>query len=225
MRISHHSYSYRFLRVGKIVLFLFAICLGLLSFLRPSASASSSANKLIPDDAIRIRIIANSDKTSDQNTKASIRDDVAALIESWGAMPDTHDKARAFIRKRLPQIQELVDEKLRELGASYEGVVELAKVPFPEKAFDGETYAAGDYEALRVTLGEGSGANWWCVLFPPLCLTAATADDDKTPAAKATPLAASGKMQAGDAPDEQPKAKFFLWELLQKLFSFIGSLF
>ncbi|RKP47321.1 stage II sporulation protein R [Cohnella endophytica] len=228
MRISHHSYSYRYRRVSQIIFFLFAIFLGLSVLFRASVSASANASRIIPDDAIRIRIIANSDKASDQNIKASVRDDVAAFIKSWGAMPDTQAKARAFIRKHLPQIQAHVDGKLRELNAPYEGVVELAKVPFPEKAFDGATYAAGDYEALRITLGEGSGANWWCVLFPPLCLTAATADDDKAPSAAVTKLAATGKAKVADVADvaeDHPKAKFFLWELLEKLFSLIASWF
>ncbi|TFE28952.1 stage II sporulation protein R [Cohnella luojiensis] len=224
MRNSHHSLSFPFLTASKMTFIGFALFLGLSALIGQFASASSA--QLIPDDAIRIRIIANSDKQSDQSMKAIVRDDVAAFIKSWGIMPASHDEARELIKARLPQIQQLVNAKLQENKAPYGGVAELAKVPFPEKMFDGSTYAAGNYEALRITLGQGSGANWWCVLFPPLCLTAATAqNDEKAPATEAKPLSATGKQDKSSSANEEPEAKFFLWEILQKLFAFIGSLF
>ncbi|RED57972.1 stage II sporulation protein R [Cohnella lupini] len=223
MRISHHSFSFSFHKASKMTFIGFAIFLGLSALIGQFASANSA--KLIPEDAIRIRIIANSDKEADQSVKYNVRDEVSEIIASWGSMPESHDEARDLIRSRLPEIQKAVDTKLRALGAPYGGTVELARVPFPDKMFDGAEYAAGDYEALRITLGQGTGANWWCVLFPPLCLTAATAKDDKATAIEAKQTSFS-KKQADAAPaDEQPKAKFFLWEILQKLFAFIGSLF
>jgi len=221
MRNSHHSYpysiSFSFRAASKFIMTGFALFLGLTALIGQFASASSSP--LIPEDAIRIRIIANSDNESDQTIKYKVRDDVAAFIESWGIMPAAHDEARKLIQAQLPQIQQLVDTKLRDYGASYSGKAELAKVPFPEKMFDGDSYAAGDYEALRITLGEGVGVNWWCVLFPPLCLTAATASDDKASAATA------GASQVSSPVHEEPKVKFFLVEMIQKLFAFIASLF
>ncbi|MFC5403563.1 stage II sporulation protein R [Cohnella soli] len=229
MRISHHSSSFsssrsktRFTRAaGKFVLLGVTILIGLFVFLRPSASAGTGA--LIPTDAIRIRIIANSDGEADQRIKASVRDAVAASIRSWGAMPDTHDEARALIGKKLPTLRQLVAAKLKQLDAPYGGKVELAKVPFPAKTFEGRSYAAGDYEALRVTLGDGKGANWWCVLFPPLCLTAATAADD---AASGEIIKTSGEKDKSPAQaEEKPETKFFLWELLEKLIAFLSSLF
>ena len=223
MRISHHSCSSHFLTASKMSFIGFALFIGLSAFIGQFASASSST--LIPEDAIRIRIIANSDNETDQSVKYKVRNEVAKVVESWGSMPDSHDQARDLIRSRLTEIQQRVDDKLRDLDAPYGGRVELAKVPFPEKMFDGSKYAAGDYEALRITLGEGVGTNWWCVLFPPLCLTAATAKDDDATAAEVKPLSASSKESKSSPEGEEPKAKFFLWEILQKLFAFIGSLF
>ncbi|BBI36241.1 stage II sporulation protein R [Cohnella abietis] len=230
MRFSHHSHSFFFRTISQITMMFFALFLGITALIGQFASANTS--QLIPDDAIRIRIIGNSDSESDQTFKYNVRDDVAAFIESWGQMPGSHDEARNLIKARLPEIQQLVDKKLRENGISYGGVVELAKVPFPEKMFDSAKYAAGDYEALRITLGEGAGANWWCVLFPPLCLTAATAaDDDKASEVQIKSLVktkdqADAKVEeASSAPSEEPKAKFFLWEIIEKLFAFIMSLF
>jgi stage II sporulation protein R len=214
MRNSHHFFS--FSSVSRVVLLIVAIGFGLLGIAGQYVAAS--LGDVIPEDAIRIRIIANSDKKADQSAKNKVRDEIASYIQSWGGMPDTHDEAYALIKSRLNDIQGIVDRELNELGVSYEGVAELGEVPFPEKTFDGESYEAGNYEALRITLGKGKGTNWWCVLFPPLCLTAATADEDAGAASEVRTAS------AGDG-DEAPKAKFFLWELLEKLFAFLGSLF
>jgi len=225
MRNSHHSLSSFYFRASKIILAAFVLIIGISALIGRIASASTGdSDKLIPEDAIRIRIIANSNNQSDQALKNKVRDKVAVFIESWGGMPSTYDEAHRLIRKRVPQIQKRVDKMLVEAGVSYGAEVELAKVPFPEKVFDGTEYAAGDYEALRITLGEGGGNNWWCVLFPPLCLTAATAKDDQASAGEVTTLSSDGKTVNG-SPEEEPKAKFFLWEVLQKLFAFIASLF
>lgn len=214
MRNSHHFFS--FSSVSRVVLLIVAIGFGLLGIAGQYVAAS--LGDVIPEDAIRIRIIANSDKKADQSAKNKVRDEIASYIQSWGGMPDTHDEAYALIKSRLNDIQGIVDRELNELGVSYEGVAELGEVPFPEKTFDGESYEPGNYEALRITLGKGKGTNWWCVLFPPLCLTAATADEDAGAASEVRTAS------AGDG-DEAPKAKFFLWELLEKLFAFLGSLF
>ncbi|XID91163.1 stage II sporulation protein R [Paenibacillaceae bacterium WGS1546] len=212
MRQRHHYINCP--SFARIIWIAVAIGMALSAFTGRFASAGSE--KTIPEDAIRIRIVANSDKEADQSVKNKVKSAVAAYIESWGAMPGTREEARELIASRMPGIQRLVDEKLDELQAPYEGVAELAEVPFPARTFQGESYAAGDYEALRIQLGQGKGANWWCVLFPPLCLTAATA--------KADPAEASAA-EGTDADAGEPKAKFFLWEMLEKLFSFLGSLF
>jgi len=220
MRISHHSF---FAGTTKFLLLSFAALFVASSLIGRYASAAEDPS--IPEDSIRIRIVAHSDKKADQSVKNKVRAAVAAYIESWGPMPSSHDEAYELIESRLPRVQKLVDDKLEELGAPYGGAAELREVPFPEKTFKGETYASGDYEALRITLGDGEGANWWCVLFPPLCLTAATAKEEPASATKpASAGGASGAAAAGPS-DDEPKAKFFLVVLFEKLFAFIGSLF
>jgi len=223
-----------------------------------AVAAASGATGAIPDDAIRIRIIAASDSSFDQQVKRGVRDRVEDVIVSWGAMPATHDEARALIASHLVDIQAAADQALEQWDVDYTAEVTLADVPFPDKMFGGRTYEAGDYEALRITLGGGQGANWWCVLFPPLCLTAATAAEEKpaqtssaasakTAVGKSSAAAAAGKSESAgnsaaaqaknvgaDQADavgseseetDKPKARFFLWELLQKLGDFLKALF
>lgn len=211
---------------------------------------SSAADGAIPHDAIRIRIVANSDASFDQQVKRDVQGQVAREIESWGEMPATHDEARALIASHLQEIQRVADRALAAWNVDYGAEVQLAEVPFPEKMFRGRKYEAGDYEALRIMLGEGQGDNWWCVLFPPLCLTAATAAEDQplpegaaidskaSDAAGGKSELSSRSSEAGQhhgagandmtqvgADMEKPKPRFFLWELLQKLGEFMKSLF
>lgn len=235
---SHHtknqSHSFLFFTVG-LASFVILIVISAIIGQFTAVPVSANAGALIPEDSIRIRILANSDKAGDQAIKNKVRDEVEAVILSWGVMPATHDEARRLIETNLAKLQNRVNTKLLEQGAKYKGVVELAKVPFPEKEFNGTSYAAGDYEALRITLGQGAGVNWWCVLFPPLCLTAATASDEqpKSELAVAKGKSTSTNTQAAAADDgviqleteSEPETKFFLWELLKKLFAFIASLF
>lgn len=244
--------SISFSSVAKIAL-IYLVLLSCLSWRAGAAAAAGSGDAAaIPQDAIRIRIIANSDSAFDQQVKRDVRDRVADMIASWGAMPSTHDEARALIASHLPDIREAAGRVLDERGVVYDAEATLSEVPFPEKIFGGRPYAAGDYEALRITLGGGEGANWWCVLFPPLCLTAATAGEPParqsaaagvkagesaeagagrsrsvaSPSARAPTSDASQASLRADAADaDKPKPRFFLWEMLRKLGAFLQSLF
>ncbi|RIE01976.1 stage II sporulation protein R [Cohnella faecalis] len=150
--------SSRLIPAAFVLLIGFAALLGKVT--------TANAGTVIPSDAIRIRIIANSDSDFDQSVKRHVQAEVSSLIESWGPMPNTHDEARELIRSRLEQVRDVAEQALEAIDVTYSAQVTLADVPFPEKIFDGRNYAAGNYEALRITLGEGGGANWWCVLFP-----------------------------------------------------------
>ena len=112
-----------------------------------------SAEKLIPDEAIRLRVIPNSNDTYDQEVKIKVRDMIQE--EMYDLLKDTKGIEEA--RERIV---------LNNLGYN----VSFGSHYFPEKQYKGVTYDAGMYESLLITLGKGEGNNWWCVLFPPLCL-------------------------------------------------------
>ncbi|MGG1552485.1 stage II sporulation protein R [Paenibacillus ferrarius] len=124
---------------------------------------------LIPEESIRLRILANSDSAQDQALKREIRDAIIARMEEWVVGPHSLEEARAVVRQHLPEFDELVGQMIQERGYTYTHLVELGVVPFPTKMYGNDIYPAGDYEALRVVIGSGEGQNWWCVLFPPLC--------------------------------------------------------
>ncbi|SDE33335.1 stage II sporulation protein R [Paenibacillus sp. UNCCL117] len=133
------------------------------------AAKDASASGVIPAESIRLRILANSDSAADQWIKREVRDAIIERMNGWVTELDTLDKARAVVRDHLPELEATVGETLQANGFDYAYTVELGTVPFPTKMYGNQVYPAGDYEALRVSIGAAAGQNWWCVLFPPLC--------------------------------------------------------
>jgi stage II sporulation protein R len=124
---------------------------------------------VIPGEAIRLRILANSDMESDQALKRLVRDKVNENITLWVKDLTSIDEARTLIRSKLPEIQKIAEKVVDEQKSKQRVKVNFGKVQFPTKLYGEFLYPAGEYEAILITLGEGKGANWWCVLYPPLC--------------------------------------------------------
>jgi len=158
-------------------------------------------DQTIPEQSIRLRILANSDSPMDQLVKRQIRDAIVEQMNRWVKEPQGIEAARATVREHLPELSELVGSQLKLYGYSYGYKVELGQVPFPTKMYGDKVYPAGMYEALRVTLGEGAGQNWWCVLFPPLCFIDSTSGEAVSDAKDAAKEAAVQKQaaQSGEA--------------------------
>ncbi|MEK8133104.1 stage II sporulation protein R [Paenibacillus filicis] len=133
------------------------------------AASGGTSGSVIPAESIRLRILANSDSASDQWIKREVRDAVIEQMNGWVTEPDGIEAARAIVRSHLGELEATVGETLRQGGFDYTYTVELGTVPFPTKMYGNQVYPAGDYEALRISIGAAEGQNWWCVLFPPLC--------------------------------------------------------
>ncbi|WP_026962840.1 stage II sporulation protein R [Alicyclobacillus herbarius] len=136
--------------------------------------------KPIPKQALRLRILANSDSAADQALKREVRDAVVVQVAQWLAQAKTPQQAEAILRQHLPEVRTLADHVVEAHGFRYDVKADIGRVPFPTKVYGNQVYPAGDYEALRITIGRGAGANWWCVLFPPLCFVD-IADGDAVP--------------------------------------------
>lgn len=211
-----------------------------------AAWIGASGQSNIPQDSIRLRILANSDKMSDQSVKRRVRDAVVEQMNSWVTQlenPQSMEEARGVISNNLAEIEKIVEQTLRSSGKDYGYKVELAVVPFPTKLYGGKVYPAGDYEALRISLGEGKGKNWWCVLFPPLCFVDAgsgdaLAKDKKLEDTKgdASKEGSSVKLASADsegnntavqiqADPEETEVRFFLWDMLAGIWNWIAGLF
>lgn len=124
----------------------------------------------IPEDAIRIRILANSNNEYDQNIKNEVKNNVQDYM--YKLLKDTKDtkSAEEVIGNNLNNIDNQVNTTLQKLNYDLPYKVNFGLNYFPKKTYKGIEYDDGYYESLLITLGEGKGDNWWCVLFPPLCL-------------------------------------------------------
>jgi len=129
----------------------------------------------IRKEFLRLHVVANSDSNLDQQAKLYVRD---KLLEAGADLFDGSIdavSAEAEITPRLPELEECVRTALRELGLEYPVQATVGEAWFGTRTYEeaGITLPAGRYRALLVSLGEGVGENWWCVMFPPLCIPAA----------------------------------------------------
>lgn len=153
------------------IIYLLILTIGtIVSIYMPKAEmVGAEDTKVIPDEAIRLRILANSDAEEDQAVKRLIRDEVNEDITKWVEELTSLDEARDVITSHLPDIQATAEAIIKEQGLEQSVKVDFGQAEFPTKLYGQYLYPAGEYEAVIITLGEGDGANWWCVLFPPLC--------------------------------------------------------
>ena len=121
---------------------------------------------------IRLHVVANSDSPEDQMIKKQVRNVVITAMEGH----DTIEEARAYIDQHLGEMEVQAETVIASTGATYGAKAERKVTFIPEKSYEDLTLPAGNYEALKITLGEGKGQNWWCVIFPQLCLIG---DDSK----------------------------------------------
>ena len=132
---------------------------------------------------IRLHVIANSDSQEDQALKLQVRDKVLLRATEILQASDNMRDAVAKLKKALPDMESVATQEIHAQGFDYGVTASLENTEFPTKEYDGFRLPSGEYLALRVVIGEGAGKNWWCVVFPPLCTTAATDLEDTAIAA------------------------------------------
>lgn len=156
--------------LGKIAIILFILSIVYLQAVAANEPVIEEESvQVIPDEAIRLRILANSDQEDDQHVKRLVRDQVSEQISAWVEDIDDINEARQLIESRIPEITETVKQVVARYGEKNVQVEYGKNINFPVKLYDSYLYPAGEYEAVLISIGEGNGANWWCVLFPPLC--------------------------------------------------------
>ena len=145
----------------------------LIGLLAWSAVTSRVETAYNTHNLIRLHVVANSDQPADQKVKLEVRDAILkASGELFGARnqaPSPPDEVARILKENLPLFKRIAENVLRAGGYDYPVNVEFGTFSFPERTYGPLVLPAGDYQALRIVLGEGKGANWWCILFPPLC--------------------------------------------------------
>ena len=133
----------------------------------------------ISNDVFRLHILANSDSDYDQSVKLKIRDRVLEYSKSLFESASSKEEAESLISQNLDNITQVAQNELQNLGCGQNVRAEIKKMYFTTRYYDSYTLPSGMYDALRITIGSGKGHNWWCVMYPSICISAASEQDEK----------------------------------------------
>lgn len=147
-----------------------------ISLLVSGIFAAVSSERHIENSLVRLHILANSDSETDQQLKLMVRDAVLASSEELFAPYSSSEEAEEALSAQLDRIKAIADNTLEENGCGDRTVCEMTSMDIDRREYGNYTVPAGRYTALRITIGEGKGHNWWCVMYPPLCVPCAGVD-------------------------------------------------
>ena len=149
------------------LILLLAAAVGVINSAAPAKTVLTSS-----EGVLRLHVIAASDSDEDQSVKLAVRDAILPLFER----AESYDDARAFLLSHGSEIQKTAEAVLREHGFDYGVQLSLGTETFPDRVYGDLLFPEGEYDALCVRLGLAEGHNWWCVLFPPLCIVSETGE-------------------------------------------------
>lgn len=150
----------------------FAVCFGF-----PCAYAQTCSQ--VREDVLRLHVIANSDSEEDQNIKLLVRDRLLEVGADCFKNAESREQAVQSVQQASRLLTEAANEVLAENGKQYTAFISVKEEFFETRTYENITLPAGQYFAVCAVLGEGEGKNWWCVMFPPLCLPAVTATESE----------------------------------------------
>ena len=128
------------------------------------------------DSLIRLHVVGASDSEGDQTVKLQVRDAVTAWLQDEMAGIDSAEEARAYLRSHLLELEEVANEALANAGNHDLATVSFLEEAFPVREYDTFSLPSGVYHSLRIQIGQAQGKNWWCVVFPSLCLGATVSE-------------------------------------------------
>ena len=171
-----------------------SVAFGLICALLLSVSHFNAACDDLRQNVLRLHIIANSDSDADQSLKLKIRDEI--LKETGDLFLNCNDleNAEKTVKENLNSFSDIANRVIEKNGFDYTATASFGKSDFSTRYYDDFTLPAGEYDSLIITLGEGEGKNWWCVVYPTVCISAATKGDLKdTVKAESAQIAKGGK--------------------------------
>lgn len=151
-------------RYSILLMFLF-----LIYTLVCAISYVEAVSQDLSDSVLRLHVIANSDSVEDQNLKYMVRDNVLAYMNELCLNVSSKEEAIAIATSHLEDFKQIAFDTITANGFDYPVSVEIGNFDFPTKTYGDISLPSGFYDALRIKIGEASGQNWWCVMFPPLC--------------------------------------------------------
>ncbi|NLM74974.1 MAG: stage II sporulation protein R [Clostridiaceae bacterium] len=131
---------------------------------------SGVTQKQIADSVVRLHIVANSNTLEDQDLKLKVRDGILEYVKEKYPEGATREQTVQYLKDNLSELEEVASRIIKENGKDHKVEAKYGVFSFPTKEYENITLPAGMYEAVRIELGEAEGENWWCVMFPPLCV-------------------------------------------------------
>ena len=165
----------------------------------------------IPNNVFRFHILANSDTEEDQTLKLKVRDKVLERTKILFDTANSKSDAEEFVKANLETIEEIAQNEVYKNGYNYPVKAEIVNMHFDTRHYESYTLPAGMYDALRITIGNAKGHNWWCVMYPSICIS--TADEGKD---RAKDVLSDDEYSV--VTDDKVEYKFFIVELFQKIF-------
>jgi len=175
-----------------------------------------SEKDILRNNLIRLHVVADSDSAQDQSMKLQVRDAVLSFVQNQLASIPDAEAAKAFLSENLKELETVANETLAAIGSTDTAKVTLEEECFPMREYDTFSLPSGVYESLRVTIGSGAGKNWWCVVFPALCVGAVTEEFQQT----AATAGFSDTLTDTLAGEDGYEISFFLLDCLGKLENF-----
>lgn len=159
-----NSHTKSMVKMIFILTFLLFIYTSLCAF-----SYAKSTSSDIADSVFRLHVLANSDLSEDQALKYKVRDNLLKYMNSICAETASKNEAISIANNHLDDFKKIAEDTISDNGYNYTVQVQIGNFEFPTKTYGDISLPAGNYDALRVNIGEAKGQNWWCVMFPPLC--------------------------------------------------------
>lgn len=163
----------------KVNLFIKSICIAFVLTVLYSVIPFQAECKEISNEVLRFHILANSDSNSDQLLKLKVRDKVLEYSENIFDKATSKLEAESLVKEKLNDITKVAQNEVFANGYNYSVKTELVNMYFNTRYYDNFTMPAGKYDAIRITIGNGKGHNWWCVMYPSLCLSASMDSKEK----------------------------------------------
>lgn len=172
------------------------------------------------DKVMRLHVIANSDSEEDQSLKLKVRDAVINYLTPHAKDCQNLADMQELTKTLIPQITDAAKDVIEDEGYDYSVLVTLDREQYPQKSYESLCFPAGEYLSLRVMIGKAEGKNWWCVLFPPLCLSAAEnkSKKDNENAFISAGLTDDQYKIVTETENTKYKARFKILEIIEKIF-------
>lgn len=148
---------------------VFVIALFILTATGIRYNRQENMQRQLADKVLRFHVLANSDSSEDQKLKLKVRDAVGSYMQTQMPEYESKEACEAFVQEQITEIEQVAEQVVADAGFTYTVHAQLEECEFPVKTYGVYTFPAGMYDALKVTIGEGGGENWWCVMYPNMC--------------------------------------------------------